>query len=40
MLYNMFKMKKEIDEGGDKESIEKNLGEILAQKYIYPFINK
>ena len=40
MLYNMFKMKKEIDEGGDKKKKKKNLGEILAQQYIYPYINK
>ena len=40
MLYNMFKMKEQIDNGGDKDKIEKDLGEILAQKYVYPHINK
>ena len=40
MLYNMFDMKNSIDNGADKDKVEKNLGEILAQKYVYPVINK
>ena len=35
-LYTMFDMREEIDKGKDKDTIEKHLGELLAEKYIYP----
>ena len=38
-LNMMLNMKDEIDNGGDKNKIEKNMGEILAKEYIYPIIN-
>jgi len=38
-LYTMFDMKDDIDRGKDKETIEKELGELLAKEYIYPVTN-
>ena len=32
----MFNMREEIDNGKDKDTIEKHLGELLAEEYIYP----
>ena len=41
-LYKMFDMKDEIDSGRgkDKETIEKELGELLAAEYLYPVTDK
>ena len=39
-LNMMLNMKEEIENGGDKDKIEKNMGEILAKEYIYPILNK
>ena len=38
----MFDMKDEIDSGRgkDKETIEKELGELLAAEYLYPVTDK
>lgn len=39
-LYQMLDMKKKIENGGNQDNIEKELGEILANEYIYPLVNK
>jgi len=39
-LYKMLDVKDKIDNGGDKEKLEKELGELLANEYIYPLTNK
>ena len=40
LIYKMLDMKDKIENGGNKDSLEKELGEILAKKYIYPVVNK
>lgn len=37
-LYLMLDKMKEIQNGGNKEKIEKDIGELLAKDYIYPLL--
>ena len=38
-LYKMLDMKDKIENGGDKDALEREMGEILAKKFIYPVLS-
>lgn len=37
-LYKMLDMKEKIENGGDKDALEREMGELLAKKFIYPVL--
>ena len=37
-LYKMLDMKEKIENGGDKDVLEREMGELLAKKFIYPVV--